>query len=709
MKELWKNNKLFVVELNLICLTILLYLDRVAIPFLKYPFILFYSLLILYAIVKYKRKVFSSVAGFSGSNYLILVLLLIMIFSYLFSNKLYLTVFKDLFNTVILISFFFIAGLFVRTKSNLESLLKCLIYQLILFSFLVSVVQLMRIFDVVQDSYLITAEENIPLMSIDNNFAILQVIFGVIGLFIVMNKTKTVYESFFYNSLLLIFSISIVFSSSRRGLIVLFVCLFCMIILEMIRLIRRGAFKDSIKVDFRYYLVSFFTLLIFTWYFFDHSSYEKKNNALELFGTKNLLDTKLKISGIALKYVSIYDKSATIASLYSSIWTPAFNPDDPESSWGTRFHKTIYPLTGGSVEIVPSGSKGYLMDSTCNPSYYKSNNVCESYSLVANLKTKDKDHIKSSVYCYVSDNFDGNSVSYTVGDDTKKSGKVTGLTTANYDLNSKGIWRKLELDFACDEGEVPLYLCFHKTGVLNFSGLSGYVIFAHPEYRLFHAIDTNVTSHVKYIAKSRYRFESASFFGLRLSGKSLAVKLMLVKRDNDPIRKWAQKLISEDTTYFPYKSLLFAGSGTDDFSDSRIARWQFGWSIFSREFNVRQKLTGGGFSFLNWYGYYFLKNKTASDWPHNPFLTILLYSGIIGLIIYLFFLYKVFLYYFKYLRYYPHFLILFLITFFFSFFSGGSPFDPPVMGFFVILPFFIHSVHINDEKEKNDLELSELQ
>jgi O-antigen ligase len=93
-----------------------------------------------------------------------------------------------------------------------------------------------------------------------------------------------------------------------------------------------------------------------------------------------------------------------------------------------------------------------------------------------------------------------------------------------------------------------------------------------------------------------------------------------------------------------------------------------------------------------------LKNKTLSDYPHNPFLSILLYSGLVGLLLFIFLLYKVFFYYSKYFKEYYLFFIFFLITFFFSFFSGGSPFDPPVMGFFMILPFFIN--YINEVKEQ---------
>ncbi len=135
--------------------------------------------------------------------------------------------------------------------------------------------------------------------------------------------------------------------------------------------------------------------------------------------------------------------------------------------------------------------------------------------------------------------------------------------------------------------------------------------------------------------------------------------------------------------------------------------WQFARQIFTKEYNWNQKIFGGGFDFLNWYGYYFHKDKTRSDWPHNPFLSVLLYSGILGLLVYIVLMYKVFYFYIKYIKEYYILFIFFLITFFFSFFSAGNPFDPPMMGFFVILPFFIHSIHKQDitEPEKMEIEI----
>jgi O-antigen ligase len=175
--------------------------------------------------------------------------------------------------------------------------------------------------------------------------------------------------------------------------------------------------------------------------------------------------------------------------------------------------------------------------------------------------------------------------------------------------------------------------------------------------------------------------------------------------DNDLFRNWIKNMFNEDTSYYKTRANLKVDNLYKYFTDDRISRWQFALQIFSKEFSIKQKIFGGGFSFLNWYGFYYLKDKTQSDWPHNPFLSILLYSGIIGLLIYCFFLYKVFYYYLKYRKEYLILFIFFSITFFFSFFSGDSPFDPPILGFFVILPFFIHSIH--KKEDQNNIQLSD--
>jgi hypothetical protein len=412
------------------------------------------------------------------------------------------------------------------------------------------------------------------------------------------------------------------------------------------------------------------------------------------------------------------------------------DPRDPDTGWGTRTHKTIYPLFGKNVEIVPHYTKGYLMDSTCNSSYYIQSNICESYTKTATINVENNQKYYASVFCFVSEDFDGNDISLLIYGSGIKT-KLVGINgSSSYDLLKKGYWQKLELSFDCKDGEVNICLSFIKKNVKDFSSLKGYVIFAFPYYYEINNqdsiltysswLDIKINANLfpfqkdsifidnfqvsKETRNDTYQFSSkmhfynfsnytnSSFCSFPLFLKKI---VSLTTLDRDPIKNWIAKFINEDTTYYPYKTHIEIDTVSNQLSKSRFVRWQFAWQIFAKEYNWSRKIFGGGFNHLNWFGYYFLKDKTKSDWPHNPFLSVLLYSGIIGLILYIFFLYKVFYYYIKYIKEYPLLFIFFIITFFFSFFSGGSPFDPPIMGFFVMLPFFIHYVH-----KKNETELS---
>jgi hypothetical protein len=137
---------------------------------------------------------------------------------------------------------------------------------------------------------------------------------------------------------------------------------------------------------------------------------------------------------------------------------------------------------------------------------------------------------------------------------------------------------------------------------------------------------------------------------------------------------------------------------TNPFSD-RTSRWLYAAELWNTRYKWPNKLFGHGFDYLGWYGQKF--NYNSPDWPHNPFISVLLYSGIIGLLIYIWFLTRVVLLYLKYRKQYGVAFIGFLITFFFSFFSGSSPFDPPVMGFFIMLPFYINYVHKREIKKSD--------
>jgi len=124
---------------------------------------------------------------------------------------------------------------------------------------------------------------------------------------------------------------------------------------------------------------------------------------------------------------------------------------------------------------------------------------------------------------------------------------------------------------------------------------------------------------------------------------------------------------------------------------SRTERWLYALDIFKNQYNFQQKLFGNGFNYLTTFGNRFWVENNEPfkvDYPHNPLLASLLYSGIVGLAIYVLFL---LLMVYKYLRNFQQnfiFFVFFLIASFFAFFSGNSHFNIPIFAFFSIMPYY---------------------
>jgi hypothetical protein len=798
-------------------------------------------------------------------------------------------------------------------------------------------------------------------LSLDYNFALVPLFYGMISVFYYLTQPASGLRKSILNVVLFFFLVAILFSGSRRGIITLACFVLFIIAIQVYTLVRIDSLIKKIATGSIWFLTCIIIVAFFSWYITFHTTYYFKNRALELIGSKDISSTKSKLAVAAYKYSSFVNTKNTYFDIYCKIWYSSdFDKSlDPDYGWGTRVHKTIFPLKGKNVEIVPNGSRGYLMDSTCNSSTWNGN--AYSYTLIGNDTVKNEDIVQASVYCYVSEDFNGSwvqissegstygntvmryyipdsiadkyrkpeqraensikssllkeknsepevenknhgfiktnlaytnnlilngnfklgtqfwvsnansttheiietpfgkgiRVSRTNGDGAFYSLMYSGRPIVYYagheykikfnfktekgkgtpfkigwwvkdssggfvpydlplkvtridngwneaecsyrfrethsnlsaflnslqdysvidianveildldkdeslppfvdelevnNLKNKGIWQKLELRANCKNGLATVYLYFSRNWTKDFSSLKGSVIFAYPKYEIIRKKDT-VSSYINIIDKnskkaivtikqkslkknfasnSTDQFNRMDFLkdiikdhpnrnnhgnqekptiSYSKNSQIQAVlfsglvprfaPLILLPQDNDPVRKFASKFISEDTTYYDYKTHLIIDTVKSKVIGSRSMRWQFAWQIFSKEYNWRQKIFGGGFNFLNWYGYYFQKNKRAIDYPHNPFLSVLLYSGIFGLIIYLIFMFKVFYYYIRYFREYYILSMFFFITFFFSFFSAGSPFDPPVMGFFVMLSFFLNYIHNKPEQDRS--------
>ncbi len=192
---------------------------------------------------------------------------------------------------------------------------------------------------------------------------------------------------------------------------------------------------------------------------------------------------------------------------------------------------------------------------------------------------------------------------------------------------------------------------------------------------------------------SEYSHSSITLFGMGLINNFYTNNNMDIANDT------LEKRISDEYI----KSLE-----KNKFSGGRTARWYYGWVIF-KDYPWFKKLFGGGFEYMEMFGKKF--GRVKYDYPHNPIISAFLYSGIIGGVCYICFLILSFWYYWKFREHHMIFFIMYLVTFFFVFFSSDSHFDTPIFAFLSIIPFFTRYLvtkEMNKSINNNDLDKSTL-
>lgn len=133
---------------------------------------------------------------------------------------------------------------------------------------------------------------------------------------------------------------------------------------------------------------------------------------------------------------------------------------------------------------------------------------------------------------------------------------------------------------------------------------------------------------------------------------------------------------------------------------NRLELWLFGWQYY-RSLPLWKQAFGDGFNYLEKYEIKFgsLYKFGATYSPHNPLLSVLLSSGIVGFIIYLIFMFQIFFFYIKYYKLSGVFFIIFLFVFAYSFISGSTHFSIPYFVLFSIIPFLLHYYSKKEEIE----------
>ena len=381
-------------EIYLIIITLLLYLFRGVVPIFKYPFLLLTLVLTINLLIFKRKNILKDIKMFFKGFYLFILLLFFFMISSFLTHKIYLEVIKEIINGFILIYLFILILFTVKSKKELSSFLKNLINIILLFAVYIFLIRTLDFFEIFSFDNLLTnniaTKDNTNV--IDLNFALIPFFFAIISILILfVNGTNSKYKKLYY-LLLILFTLYIATSGSRRGLILLVVILSILLVLQMYYFFNRMEFIYRIRTATISMVVSilFIGLVLFGFVYFIPT--KLRVQFVKLVGLESI---KGKVASKLYRYNSIFDNSKTYSDFYKEIWIPEFDPRDPESGWGRRTHEKIFPLKGENVGIIPDGSIGYKMDSTCNASFNSIFNLSESYSLLSNLKIKKGEKYQS--------------------------------------------------------------------------------------------------------------------------------------------------------------------------------------------------------------------------------------------------------------------------------------------------------------------------
>ena len=153
------------------------------------------------------------------------------------------------------------------------------------------------------------------------------------------------------------------------------------------------------------------------------------------------------------------------------------------------------------------------------------------------------------------------------------------------------------------------------------------------------------------------------------------------------ISGYGDKFTQNDTKEIEYKKALKLAFNYD--------KWEYALDYYSEQ-KLINKIFGSGFLYLEKFGEKFYLDSTRYDYPHNPILSSLLYSGLIGALFLLSFLLISLYYGFVYLNKYPLFSLMLFISSLFIFFSGNSIFSIPIFLFLFSMSFLVRHQEITD-------------
>lgn len=713
---------------HLLAAVILTFVLRMSLPAVRYIYYPLFVAAVVYHLVRRPeaarlRKLFRRLV--------IYLLLLAGLTGAALYHSAFLRPYTEAVNGIQLAVIFFILFVHIQDEGQWTAFKKAFLYQLFVFALITAAVGLGRLFltflsgDFVPD----TGESLISTAS-DYNFYALTLLYGLlIGVY------KLLYEKkggrgrlFFYNLSMALLSLALVLTPSRRGILLLVVLVAVVLILRLMAIWRGGGFFAQRIRRLDPLLLAFLVAVILLHVFFFHTPHRVKEDLLLKTGLYRL-ELRSRTTNAYRLYAGMLGSKPGFREAYNILWKNGGKSDgsppkdrasyhhDRVSSVHDRVSSThdretkgdppmlisqsfregmgdFKPTGRGRVRIIPgqnTGGTGFLAIRAGS----------EGDGVGTRFFVDTGDTIRVSAWVKVirwSPNLavrfpgpDNQKMQYLRPDKGwERDGQWHRVsTTTGYDVfgalplhiggggpgqqNSLSCWRDLQVRRITDAEKQHTHDSIKKGDVVVHASMAGMEIDRRVPSLKDHADNRKEGQKTRVAATG-----GEGWFG------SSALKQWLLEDPGERVMdEWRsnQQMIHDQRA-----------DTTGPYPDTRIGRWLLARDIFYG-YDLAARLLGKGFAWLPLYGEVFYGNTGRYDYPHNPLISALLYSGFLGAMLYLGYLAMALLFYVRYARREGLFMVFFLVTAVFVSVSGNSHFSVPAFAFFTQLPFFFSLIH----------------
>lgn len=728
-------------EITLLSITINLLILRIALPFMEFLFIPAFTLFAFYLLYKllHTKNKFQIFIRYLYNYWSFLVVCLFFIIGFFISDKFNTQIIRELFILFIILIISFGFFFFIDNKEALEIFYKRAWQQAIFIltiSGTLGIAKFLVLFFNI-DSVLIKINYTFDLgtsLRADYNFYALGGILGFLLLLFLISKPQETISKVLYQLHLFCFVLSVALSNSRRGIFILTIIIFLIIIS---RIVSRFNTKYHILLTLRKntnILIAIIIIIPILFIGTFHFSSDKLKDYLAEKIVKNKVALKDNVSRMAHRYMTTIDGSLTGGDIYKMLWQQDIRNMD-EFSFYERFRQNTKDLLD-SLFLPQEEPKITYKNLIANGNFKDSLNGWQNWGHAVSLvKPSGSDTLSNYLFIYSEDHYGGvsNTVNVSKGD-TLTFHAYVKVIKWNYDLRlmirehdgekyrkvkpkkeweADNKWHTLgrtiiydidgEIGFWIGGGGKPNESISLWTNIQVEKGAKPTTFKAQGSDTKYYVLDSEPLNLDKYVAKEHLGGTLADLAKVnnenvnkprskeerQLYSKKRNFVKNLIDKSFISSRNYLRDTVSVIREEKAYRSEVFFGP--------RIDRLRYALELFQSDYSLVNKLFGKGFDYLQLYGNRFYRSPLRSDTPHNFLVSALLYSGIFGAAFVIFFIVEGFIIYIRQLKYKPILFFSYLVTLFFVFFSGNSLFDIPIFTFLTIFPFLIKHLYVKGE------------